>query len=235
METEVIQISEGTWRIEDAGVRCFLFTGANRALLVDSGKTIDNLREIVSELTRLPVMLVNTHVDGDHIACNAQFPNLFMHPAEYSLYRKVRKRTGIIRPLWEGDIIDLGERLFEVIEVPGHTPGSIALLNEAERFLIGGDGIQNGKIYLFGEERDLLAYLHSLEKVKTRAACFDWVYPSHADFPVPAEIIEKLMEGVKRILRGEVSPTISSFVGMPIKVYDIGVATILYDMDITFA
>ena len=72
-DCKVIQIREHEWRIEDDTVRVFLFEGAERALLVDSGKTLDNMYQIVRELTTLPIQLVNTHVDFDHIACNEQF------------------------------------------------------------------------------------------------------------------------------------------------------------------
>ena len=67
MDTEIIKINENSWRIEDSGVRFFLLTGEERALLVDSGRNIDNAREIAESLTTLPVMLVNTHADGDQI------------------------------------------------------------------------------------------------------------------------------------------------------------------------
>lgn len=36
------------------------------------------------------------------------------------------------RPLWEGTVIDLGFWKFEVILTPGHTPGSIMLLDRGK-------------------------------------------------------------------------------------------------------
>ena len=46
-------------------------------------------------------------------------------------------KDGMI-PLKEGDIIDLGDRPLEIIDNPGHTPGSIAILDVKNRVLIGG-------------------------------------------------------------------------------------------------
>ena len=39
----------------------------------------------------------------------------------------------------DGDVIDLGDRTFEVLHVPGHTPGSVALWEPATRLLFTGD------------------------------------------------------------------------------------------------
>ena len=76
--------------------------------------------------------------------------------------------------MFEGDIIDLGERKLEVVHVPGHTPGSITLLDREERCLIGGDPIQiDGEIYMFGLHRDMEAYVFGLEHLLERAGEFD--------------------------------------------------------------
>ena len=49
-----------TWRIDDGGVRFFLLCGTERALLVDSGMTVTNAKEIAQSLTSLPVSLLNS-------------------------------------------------------------------------------------------------------------------------------------------------------------------------------
>ena len=91
MDYEVIKINENSWRIEDSGVRFFLLTGTERALLIDSGMRIDNARDIAEELTDLPISLVNTHADRDHICSNEQFEEFYMHPAEERIYRRSGK------------------------------------------------------------------------------------------------------------------------------------------------
>ena len=40
MDYQIIQINENSWRIEDHGVRFFLLSGTERALLVDSGMQV---------------------------------------------------------------------------------------------------------------------------------------------------------------------------------------------------
>ena len=80
---EVIRINEHSWRIEENGVRMFLFVGTDKALLIDSGFGGGDLKAKVAKLTDLPIVLVNTHADGDHIRCNHQFDKAYMHPSEF--------------------------------------------------------------------------------------------------------------------------------------------------------
>lgn len=128
MDYEVIQINSDTWRIEDSGTRFFLLAGKERALLIDSGMAVHNAREIAESLTKLPLSLLNTHADIDHIGSNAQFESFYLHPAEEVNYRR-GGGTGTIIPIREGDTLDLGGRELEIIHLPGHTPGSIAVLD----------------------------------------------------------------------------------------------------------
>lgn len=229
-EYEIIRVENSGWRIEDDTVRFFLFTGKERALLVDSGKTVENALEIVRMLTDLPVILVNTHSDPDHIVCNQQFEEIYMHPSEIPVYRNLHGRTEHVKPVWDGDVIDLGGRHFEIIHTPGHTPGSISLLDREQRVLIGGDGIQDGKIYLFGKERSLTAYLYMLQRLEKRKAEFDYVYPSHGSFPVKTELIGDLIAGVEKLFAGKIAPGgEGEYMGTSFRAYDIGAAVILCD------
>ena len=137
MNYQIIQINKNSWRIEDGGVRFFLLTGTERALLIDSGMMVNNAKDIAQELTDLPVSLLNTHADRDHIGSTEQCETFYMHPAEETLYRSSGK-SGSFIPVKEGDIIDLGQRELKIIEIPGHTSGSIGVLDVAGRVLDGG-------------------------------------------------------------------------------------------------
>ena len=48
----------------------------------------------------------------------------------------------------EGDVIDLGDRRFTVLHLPGHTPGEIGLLEEATRSLYSGDAVYESGVLL---------------------------------------------------------------------------------------
>ena len=227
MRCEVIQINGNTWRMEDGGVRFFLLAGKEKALLIDSGMMVTNAKDIAESLVSLPISLLNTHADRDHIGSNEQFEAFYMHPAEEPIYRRSGK-TGAIIPAVEGDMIDLGARELKIIELPGHTPGSIAVLDIRNRVLISGDPIQeNGRIFMFGDHRDMKNYISSLERLETRKEEFDEIWPSHADIPIAPDLIQKLHDGAQDILAGKVRGTATEMHGESIVAYDLGFDVLL--------
>ena len=50
------------------------------------------------------------------------------------------------RLLNDGDIVDLGDRQFEVIHTPGHSPGEIMLWDAASGILFSGDTVYDGPL-----------------------------------------------------------------------------------------
>lgn len=231
MNPEVIQINENTWRIEDGMVRFFLLAGKKKALLIDSGMTVCNAREIAGELTDLPVELINTHADIDHVGSNAQFEAPYMNPAELSNYHNTQHKSGEITPVWDGDEIDLGDRPLKIIAIPGHTPGSIAILDINARMLFSGDPIQDGGIFMFGIQRDFTAYRHSLLRLKKMEQEFDQIYPSHGSCPVGKEMIDALIAGASKVMDGEITAYPGDFHGVSLKIYDVKVAKFLGDAE----
>ena len=229
MDCEVVQINENSWRIEDSGVRCFLLTGSEKALLIDSGRELHTARDIAESLTALPVSLLNTHADGDHIGSNGQFESFYMHPAEEAHYRR-GGRGGMIIPVTEGDTLDLGGRELRIIDLPGHTPGSIALLDVRNRVLISGDPVQeHGRVFMFGTHRNMENYIRSLEHLETFAGQFDEIWPSHADIPISPSLIRKLHDGAVDVLNGKVPGYPADAHGTIVVAHDLGFCTLLCD------
>ena len=229
MDYQIIQMNSNTWRIEDNGVRMFLLAGDEKALLIDSGMQVHNARDIAQSLTPLPVELLNTHADMDHTGSNEQFDSFYMHPEEEAHYRRGGKGGRLI-PVRDGDELDLGNRKLRIIHLPGHTPGSIAVLDVSSRVLISGDPVQeHGRIFMFGEHRNMSDYIASLEKLDRMKGEFDELWPSHADLPVSPDAIGRLIEGAKKVMRGEVRGTPEEFHGMKITAYDLGLTVLLCD------
>ena len=221
------ELFKNTWAIEDMGVRIFLLTGKERALVIDTGMTGIDVPSEVRKHTDLPFMLLNTHADKDHVAGNDRFSEFYMHPSEAAFYHNVQKGTGKIIPVFDGDEIDLGGRILEIIHLPGHTPGSIAVLDRNSRSLIGGDPIQeNGDIYMFGAHRDMEAYVASLERLDRRDD-FDFIYPSHAKEKVSRTVIPQLIEGAKKIMNGEIKGKEENRHGNKVLSFDAGVSRFL--------
>ena len=191
--------------------------------------TVNNAKEIAAGLTDLPTSLLNTHADRDHIGSNEQFESFYMHSAEEPVYLRSGKRGSII-PVQEGDTIDLGQRKLLIIELPGHTPGSIAVLDTENRALISGDPIQqHGRIYMFGSHRNMEQYIQSLEHLETYMPQFDEIWQSHAELPISPDTIQKLHDGAKEILAGNVQGEPEELHGQSIVAYDLGFCTMLCD------
>lgn len=200
---EIIKINENTYRIEDGFVRMFLLEGAEKALLIDTGMTTVNAKEIAESITKLPLELLNTHADPDHVGGNKGFTKFYMNPNEEENFRSHGNTYGEILPVNEGDIINLGNRPLKIIHIPGHTPGSIGILDVNNQVLIGGDSVQDGDIYMFGPRRNIKNYISSLKHLMEYKDDFDTVYPSHGTFPVEKGLIDKLIAGATEITEGK--------------------------------
>ena len=224
---EIIKIDDSTWRIEDNGVRFFLLSGDDYSLLIDTGMNVKNVKAIAQSLTDKPIKLINTHADPDHIGANCEFSSFMMNTLELDNYNIYKKCTSQVIPVNDHEIINIGGRSLEVIFIPGHTPGSIALLDIERRVLFSSDTIQTGNIFLFGPMRNIKTYLKSLERLNTLKDQFDFIYPSHANPVLEPNIIEKLIEGTKAVIDNQLSYSDASLFGQKIKVYDIGCAKLL--------
>lgn len=66
----------------------------------------------------------------------------------------------------EGDSIDLGNRVFQVFHLPGHSPGSIALYESSSRTLFSGDVIYDGELYDAVYHSNRVDYCESLRRLR---------------------------------------------------------------------
>ncbi|MBO4508220.1 MAG: MBL fold metallo-hydrolase [Spirochaetaceae bacterium] len=199
---EVIKINENTWRIEDGMVRFYLLCGNEKATLIDTGINCPDAKQTAQELTDLPLILINTHADRDHISGNSAFSDFYMSPNEEENLH-AHNAQGKILPIHEGDIIDLGGRELLIIDIPGHTPGSVGIIDKNNRVLISGDSVQDGIIFMFGPGRNLTQYIQSLKHLSQFEDQFNDIYPMHGTFPVHKDLIPKLIQGAQAILDGD--------------------------------
>ncbi|MEB2836822.1 MAG: MBL fold metallo-hydrolase [Desulfurococcales archaeon] len=91
------------------------------------------------------------------------------HPAMRAIeaYKALSKLD--LKPLSEGDTVRVGERTYRVAEMPGHTPGHIALIEEGEAYAFTGDLVLQGitpHVTLHDPDTDPLGdYMASLERL----------------------------------------------------------------------
>ncbi len=153
----------------------YLFFGNDRALLLDTGATADPvlfpLRATVDGLIAgwlaehsrdgYELVVTHTHGHGDHVAGDAQFtdrPHTTVVPAALD---SVLSRFGFTG--WPAEVVryDLGGRVLEVTGIPGHHEASIAVYDPWTGFLVTGDTVYPGRLYV----RDLPAFTDSLNRL----------------------------------------------------------------------
>lgn len=208
--TTVINYGNDIYAFDQGMARAFLICGKERALLFDTGVEKTCLMEGIRELTELPVQLCLSHSDPDHRANISEFDSLYLHKDEVRRLKESCDTTQMILiPIEEVFVFDLGNRRLRVIHCPGHTPGSIALLEEEERILFSGDTVSYGPVYMFGEGREDAAYMDSLKRLDELSGkgAFDRIYPCHNTCPIGIGPIRELLSCMEGIQRGELSGT----------------------------
>lgn len=144
-------------------VNCYLLgcqlTG--QAMVIDPGGQAQRILEILEEKKLTLKMVLNTHGHFDHVGGNAQLveatgADLLIHEADLPILQGASEHAAYfgcqpIKPspeptrfLRDGELIELGECRFQVIHVPGHSPGGICLLGEGRLF--SGDSLFAGSI-----------------------------------------------------------------------------------------
>lgn len=170
--------------------------GRDRDLLVDSGMGVISLRDHVRLVCERPLVAVASHAHFDHIGGHHEFAERAVHAAEaeilaYPSPRKTVADTWVsddmfarlptadykaadyeVRPapatrlLRDGDVVDLGDRHFEVIHLPGHSPGSIALWEETTGILFSGDVVYDGELLDNAYHSNVDHYLASMGRLR---------------------------------------------------------------------
>ena len=64
-------------------------------------------------------------------------------------------------------MVDLGDRAFEVLHLPGHSPGSIGLYEHGTQTLFSGDAIYDGPLLDDLADSDIVAYRQTMERLLT--------------------------------------------------------------------
>ncbi len=236
---EVYKIRPGVFAIYEPRqleeVISYLILGDDKAVLVDTGMGISNIRAVVSGLTKLPVSVVNSHTHNDHVGDNWRFSDVYgmdtdftrtsargstadaqaelasdeicgALPAEFDAKAYSTKPFHITHWLHDGDKIELGGRTLKVIATPGHTPDAIALLDEENGLLFTGDTFYLGPIYLYRPETDLDAYVASVQKLAAMAPHLQILLPAHNTPVADPGYLPKVVAAIQQVRRGEVKP-----------------------------
>ena len=214
----------------------YLILGERRALLFDTGMGISDLKKVTAQLTRLPIVVLNSHTHDDHVGSNWQFDTIYgmdtaftrknaqgsrddaqaeLGPGEVcgNLPAGFDPKTYETRPwkitsyVHDGDRIDLGGRSLEVIATPGHTPDSITLLDRANGLLFSGDTYYPAPIWLYRPETDVDAYAASIRRLAELSPQVKLVLGQH-NIPVASpSVLPRLVTAFDAVRGGTVPPT----------------------------
>ena len=210
----------------------YLIIGTQRALLFDTGMGISNIKTVVQGLTTLPVSVVNSHTHNDHVGDNWRFSDVYGMATDFTrtnargstvdaqaelapeqicgtLPQGFDPKSYRTRPfhishwLHDGDGINLGDRTLEVISTPGHTPDSIALLDEGNGLLFTGDTFYLGPIYLYRPETDLSAYVSSVKRIAALASHLQLLLPAHNVPVAEPSYLPRVLNAIQQVRQGQ--------------------------------
>ncbi len=116
-------------------------------------------------------------------------------------------------PVYDGDVFDLGGTKIEVVHVPGHTYGSIALIDADNRACYTGDCCNMNTLVFLPGSTTIEEYKESLLHFKTRQSEFDVCWGGHGAGSVPNTVIDEGIELCDEILSGTDDAVSADFKG----------------------
>ncbi len=164
-DLKITKLQKNMWVGEtSANDSFYIVEGTDRTALIDTGSRIAGLDSIVTSLTDKPLMVVLTHLHGDHAGNIGQFDEIYFHPADTLI--RMRPYAGKVNFLTEGEIIDLGSTQLEVLHTPAHTPGSISLLDRAAGIIYSGDAVGSNDVWLqLQPSAPIATYIATCDKI----------------------------------------------------------------------
>jgi hydroxyacylglutathione hydrolase len=136
---------------------------SKRAVVIDPGGDLPDIERAIAEAGVAVEKIWLTHGHLDHVGGAADLKarlnvpiegphrdDLFLleHVVESARSFGVTGVKNVTPDRWldEGDTVEVGELSFAVLHCPGHSPGSVAFINKAQRLAIVGDVLFAGSI-----------------------------------------------------------------------------------------
>jgi glyoxylase-like metal-dependent hydrolase (beta-lactamase superfamily II) len=200
--------------------KMFLLRGSKEYVLIDSGLGRGDLKSYVSQFTGgLPLEVIFTHNHPDHIGQADQFVTESIEhigePDRAGLERLL-KSLGIpddviarhVVSNHDGDRIDLGDRSLVIYAAPGHTLGSIVILDAKNGELFTGDAFGNNNplppdaLWMQFDQHPLDAYLSTIKAVRAKIGPnVKYILTGHDDHPLQGEAyLDNLESALQRLM-----------------------------------
>ena len=225
-------LKDGIYLIKNPlGVEMYLVEGDEKAALLDTGLGIGNLKKTVRNLTEKPVEVYLTHGHVDHGGGIYGFDKAWVPEGDIELLRwhtKAEFRLDfaaayapelkeiediqdympykddlelcMIRP---GDKVGLGNRTLTVVNLKGHTHGSVGYYDDRTKTLFAGDGCNNSTFLFLKESSTVAEYKEMLlDLQKEWMWKVDRMFICHDYAQIPVQVVEDLIECCDMVLNG---------------------------------
>ena len=189
----------------------YVLVGRDKALVVDTQTMTEfegkKIIDYVRDITQKPLIVVNTHPHGDHTAANAQFGEVHLSVAgvdeiKAGAAKRSTPVTYTLTGVKEGHVFDLGDRQIEVIDIPAHSSGSIALLDRKAGYLFTGDEIDPGQVVGMNPKTIQLHHANMKKLYDKYYGRITLLVPAHNGAPVTKRYIKYFMDLDAKIMAG---------------------------------
>lgn len=146
----ITKLEKNMWVVETSDkTTMYIIEGTKKAMLIDAGTKCEKLDEVIKQITQKPLIVMITHIHPDHAGNIKYFDQIYFHPGDTVLMRTMQVAySGKINYVKDGEKFDLGGTTIEVLFTPGHTPGSIVLLDRKAGNCYSGDAFGSGQVWM---------------------------------------------------------------------------------------
>lgn len=188
-----------TLPVGQLATNCYLVISDKQALIIDPGDDADFIMRIISDEDVTPRKIVATHAHYDHILAVTELKLAYkipflMHRKDEFLLKEMKKSakyfSGIStdpipkvdKYIKGGDTLTINNQKLNIIDTPGHTPGSVTLYDDSSRSLFVGDlifalGGVGRTDFRYSKAFDLKESIKKILKLPSETK----VYPGHGE------------------------------------------------------
>jgi glyoxylase-like metal-dependent hydrolase (beta-lactamase superfamily II) len=206
----VSEIAKNTYAINEYGLTAmYLLVGEEKALLLDTGCGVCDIKKLVEELIDKPYIVALTHGHLDHAGGIGAFDEIYLGKGDFEMassvsaeelrgyaddlgkmggyaaydykpeWIKQAEKLPVMHAIEDGDIFSLGNRDVRAIAVPGHTQGGICFLDKTSGILFSGDACNTNLLVC---ESSVNTTLRGLDYLKTFDGQYKQMFNGHIGY-----------------------------------------------------
>lgn len=219
----------------------YMIIGDDKAIMFDTGSGENQyvngtkIKHITDQLTQLPKTLLLSHFHFDHNQNIAEFSNVGF--PDIPFLRQAVDVNNVYdftsEDLFIGNFpgqvqvdewlpietdIDLGNRVIQLINIPGHTKESVAIIDKTNKMAFLGDYLYNGALFLFDVD-DVVVYKETVNELLALLDSSYKLYGAHGTPEIPYSKLEKLSNFLTCIIDNTCQGDPTTLWGYNVEVY----------------